>query len=132
MNKKLYGYVTTQKFGDFLIPVPFQNIILLDYSRKKNMHYHLPSTELVIPNFYLSLFSTINNMDISSSIGMCSILMLPRDKVKISKVFTLLTKKNIYLHCVYEKTILKNKEDYLREINNYTLENSISKIDSFV
>lgn len=35
MNKKLYGYVTTQKFGDFLIPVPFQNIILLDYSRKK-------------------------------------------------------------------------------------------------
>lgn len=71
-------------------------------------------------------------MDISSSIGMCSILMLPRDKVKISKVFTLLTKKNIYLHCVYEKTILKNKEDYLREINNYTLENSISKIDSFV
>ena len=74
------------------------------------MKYFLPSTELVIPDFYLSLFSTINNMENNSSLGMCSILMLPKDNNKITEIFKLLKKKKVILHCVYEKKILKIKK----------------------
>jgi len=132
MKKKLYGYVTSQKFGNFLIPIPFQNIILNDYAKKQNFQYHLPSTELVINDFYLSLFSTIKKMDKSTLLCMCSILMLPMEEKKLNLFFKILIEKKIKVHCVYEKVVLSSLEDYNKEIKNYNIEKSLINIKEFI
>ncbi len=132
MSKKIYGYVTTNKMGNFLIPIPFQNIILVDYSNKKGFQYFLPSTELVIKDFFLSLFSTINQMDKRSALGICSILVLPNNKKKLNEIFKLIKKKQIEIHCVYEKIILKNFDDYKKNIYEYELDQKIENIKNFL
>lgn len=132
MNKKLYGYVTSKKFGKFLMPVPFQNIILNNYALKNSLLYYLPSTELVIRNCHLSLFSTIQKMEKKTNLGMCSILMMPMDKKKISYLFNQIERKNIQIHFIYEKKIIKNQNEFINEIKNYQLEKSTNDILEFL
>lgn len=132
MIKKIYGYVTTEKIGNFLIPIPFQNIILVDYSNKKNLRYFLPSTELVIKDYFLSLYSTIKQMDNKSALGICSILVLPKNKKKLKDIFKLIKKKQINIHCVYEKLILNDFDEYQKNIYEYELDEKIKNIENYI
>ena len=46
------GYVTHNKFGDYKIPVPAQNIIYRDYVNKKGLLFKLSVSEIFVEGCY--------------------------------------------------------------------------------
>ena len=111
-----YGsYVTTREFNGFVIPVPFQNIVLRDYCRNINIPYPLPEVEHKFKNCYMSLISLIEKIDIDGMIIMCSLEMLPSNN-KYNFLARLLLDKSLSLYGVLERKTLHSKSDYLEYI----------------
>ena len=71
-------------------------------------------------------------MERRSALGICSILVLPNHKKKLNEIFKLIKKKQIEIHCVYEKIILKNFDDYKKYIYEYELDEKIENIKNFL
>ena len=83
------GYCTHNKFGEYKIPVPAQNIIYKDYVFKNNLHFKLSVSELFIKESYVTLFSLLKELNSLEGILMCSYSMLPSDIKKEIKFLIL-------------------------------------------
>ena len=55
--KKVFGYVTSRPFGQFVMPVPAQNSCLREYCRNIDGQYVLPRLEHKFINCFMQLFS---------------------------------------------------------------------------
>ncbi len=111
-----YGtYVFTRPFGNFSIPVPFQNTILRDYFRSISLPYCLPEVEHKFDNCYMSLFTLMEKMEKNSTIYMVSLEMLPSNK-KFNEISKIALSKEISFFGVLDKRKLKTIPDYLNYI----------------
>lgn len=111
-----YGtYVFTRPFGNFSIPVPFQNTILRDYFRAISLPYSLPEVEHKFDNCYMSLFTLMEKMERKSTIYMVSLEMLPSNK-KYNEISKIAVSNEISFFGVLEKRALKTTSDFLNYI----------------
>ena len=76
------GYCTHNRFGEYKMPVPAQNIIYKDYVLKNNLHFKLSVSELFIKGSYVTLYSLLKELNSLEGILMCSYSMLPKDTKK--------------------------------------------------
>ena len=105
------GYCTHNKFGEYKIPVPAQNIIYKDYVFKNNLHFKLSVSELFIKESYVTLFSLLKELNSLEGILMCSYSMLPSDIKKRNQIFNSILESNSELHFVLENLVLKSQQD---------------------
>lgn len=105
------GYCTHNKFGEYKIPVPAQNIIYKDYVLKNNLHFKLSVSELFIKESYVTLFSLLKELNSLEGILMCSYSMLPSDIKKRNQIFNSILESNSELHFVLENLVLKSQRD---------------------
>lgn len=112
-NKKIgfRGYCTHNRFGEYKIPVPAQNIIYKDYVIKNNLHFKLSVSELFIEGSYVTLYSLLKELNSLEGILMCSFSMLPKDIKKRNQIFKSVLQSNSQLHFVLENFVLKNQYD---------------------
>ena len=121
--KKIIGYVTSQPFGGFCMPVPSQNSCLREYANKKNFVYQIPQLEHKYINCYMQLYTTINIAKRYDSIVMYSYEMLPIND-KLHDLINLAFKKKIVFHFVLENSTIATKND----VDNFIRLKKIQKI----
>jgi sporadic carbohydrate cluster protein (TIGR04323 family) len=92
--KKIIGYVTSQPFGGFCMPVPSQNSCLREYANKKNFTYQLPQLEHKYINCFMQLYTTINIAKQYDGIVMYSYEMLPVNSKLIDLIKLAFNKKS--------------------------------------
>ena len=90
---KIFGYVKNGQFGDYAMPVPFQNLILRDYAKKNGFIYVLPNNEICFENNYTIFNTLIQKLKKKSNIVCCSVFMLPNKKTEMKKMLNILKKK---------------------------------------
>ena len=105
------GYCTHNRFGEYKMPVPAQNIIYKDYVLKNNLHFKLSVSELFIKGSYVTLYSLLKELNSLEGILMCSYSMLPKDTKKRHQIFNAVLESNSQLHFVLENFVLKNQYD---------------------
>lgn len=105
------GYCTHNRFGEYKIPVPAQNIIYKDYVLKNNLHFKLSVSELFIKGSYVTLYSLLKELNSLEGILMCSYSMLPKNTKKRNQIFNEVLESNSQLHFVLENFVLKNQYD---------------------
>lgn len=125
------GYCTHNKFGEYKIPVPAQNIIYRDYVLKNNLHFKLSVSELFIKGSYITLYSLLKELNSLEGILMCSYLMLPKDTKKRNQIFNLVLESNSQLHFVLENFVLRNQYDINKLEKIITLRSIINLCPSF-
>lgn len=126
-NKKkqiLRGYVRNDSFGPYCLPVSFQNKLLKQYCKEKNMQFALPQGELVFAKNFIQLKSLINKIKNNEGLLMISLFMLPSNFETRKEIIKNFIKKKIECHFLIENKVAKTKNDY-NEIEN------IMKVSSF-
>tara|TARA_B100000900_G_C20164000_1_gene547083 strand:+ start:196 stop:582 length:387 start_codon:yes stop_codon:yes gene_type:complete len=106
----LHGYVTVRKFGGYALPVPVQNKLLRAYCNENYFKYALPLCEIYLENNYMNFFATLKNIPKKSHIGMASIFMFPEGKEKFSYALSLIKKKELQFHFIFEDKVVRYYE----------------------
>ena len=126
--KEYVLYTNLRQFKNLQIPAPFQNIILKDYCHKNKIKFTLPVEEYFFANCYVELEGILSQVNKYKGIVMCSIKFLPQKKAFLDYFF--LKAKNIEVHFVLEKLIIKNIKEYkllYKEIRETSNINEISR-----
>ena len=108
--KKYILYTNPGKLGKFQISIPIQNLILRDYCSKINVNFSLPIEEYFFKNCYAELEGVLSNLSKVRGIIMCSYEMLQKKKNYLDYFFK--KTKNLDIHFILEKTIIKNEKEY--------------------
>jgi sporadic carbohydrate cluster protein (TIGR04323 family) len=108
--KKLKGYVFSRKFNGNLTPQKIQNIILRDYSLKKNYNFIMSSVEYSMNNCFFVLEGLVKSLKKYDGIVAYSIFQMPSDQKKRIKIYKEFIFKKKELHFALEDVVLsKNK-----------------------
>lgn len=118
LNKSFYrGYASHNKFGEYKIPVPAQNILYRDYAKKNNLNLKLSVSELFFEDCYLNLFNLLNELPNLKGLLLCSIFMLPKKVDTRKEIFKIILKHNSEIHFILENIIVKYEHDF-NNLNN--------------
>lgn len=130
-SSSIRGYVTVRQFGIHKIPVPTQNLALRDYAIGLGLTYILPMNEHKFSNCFMQLFASLHETDKNGRIAMCSIEMLPTDKVTRERVIELGISKNIEFHFLFENLIIRTEEDFDGQRMMISLKNLVKQTDKY-
>ncbi len=109
MKKKIVqGYTFTRAVDNFSIPTNIQSMIIRYYCMVNNYTFKLHLDEFCIKNSYMQLFQILNKKKIDA-IAMCTLNFLPKEKVKLEKIFKKASEKNIELIFIFENIKFKKK-----------------------
>ena len=115
-KKNFYCYIQNKPFGNYYLPTRFQYVILRDYYNKINADFKMPQGEPIFTKTSIRLRSLISAMEPKSTLVLLSLYMFPENNQIRKILFDKIMKKNIQIHLIFEKTIIKNKKD-LKKIN---------------
>lgn len=105
------GYATHHDFGGYKIPVPVQNLVMRDYTQRKNLLFKLTVNEYYFPNCTLQLDSLVGQLPSLEGVIMCSLFMLPGDERKRRSLYEAFFKEKAELHMIFEDVVLKTPQD---------------------
>ena len=115
-KKNFYCYIQNKPFGNYYLPTRFQYVILRDYYNKLNANFKMPQGEPIFTKTSIRLRSLISAMEPKSTLVLLSLYMFPENNQIRKILFDKIMKKNIQIHLIFEKTIIKKKKD-LKKIN---------------
>ena len=107
--KKLKGYVFSRKFNGNLTPQKIQNIVLRDYSLKKNYNFIMSSVEYSMNDCFFVLEGLVKSLKKYDGIVAYSIFQMPLDQKKRIKIYKELILKKKELHFALEDVVLSKK-----------------------
>lgn len=107
--KKLKGYVFSRKFNGNLTPQKIQNIVLRDYSLKKNYNFIMSSVEYSMNDCFFVLEGLVKSLKKYDGIVAYSIFQMPLDQKKRVKIYKELILKKKELHFALEDVVLSKK-----------------------
>lgn len=115
--KSLRGYIFSRPFLDERAPQHVQNIVIRDFCKKNSFHYLLSASEYRMKDSYSILEELITNSNKIDGIVAYSVLMLPKNQDKRTKILkTLINKKKLFCFAVEEITV-RNTAD-IKKIND--------------
>lgn len=120
---KVYGYVTSRPFGDFIMPVPAQNSCLREYCKNIGAQFIIPQLEHKFENCYMQLWTTVSSMNEGDILAMYSAEII-NTSTKALEIIKTITKKGITTHFVLENISIKHIED----VNKFILTNKIKSL----
>ena len=100
------GYCTHQPFNGNQIPIPGQNAVLRDYTRRQNLMFKLSNNEMNFPRCHLVLNSLLDQLPHLEGIVMTSVFMLPLDSEERWKIYDRVLEENCEMHCVFENLVV--------------------------
>jgi sporadic carbohydrate cluster protein (TIGR04323 family) len=116
-NKGYRGYIFSREINGNFIPQRVQNLVIKDFTSRKNIFFKLSATEYKMKNSYYILKSLLKNISNLDGIVFYSYEMLPENKgLRLSILQKLINKKKKIFFALEELKIL-NKQD-LKMIEN--------------
>ncbi len=125
---RLLGYVTSREFQGFNIPVPAQNSCLREYANANNLIYVLPPLEHYFENCYMQLFTVIESLVKGDTIGMYSVAMLPKNFLKLKKIFDAIEEKGCSFYFILEAKKIYNLNQVKPIIFSYLIKNNFDNM----
>ena len=112
------GYSTHREFGGNRIPVPIQNLMMRDYTSRRNLMFKLGIDEFNFPNCYLRLMSLLEELPTLEGIVMCSLFMLPKEQGVRLSIYEAFFDHGAALHLIMENAIVQHPDDvaYVEEL----------------
>ena len=107
---KVFGYVTSRPFGDFIIPVPAQNTCLREYAANMKLQYVLPQLEHKFDECYMQMWTTLRQMSEGDIFAMYSAEMIIYSPKAIN-VLQSIVKSNIKAHFILESQSISTLDD---------------------
>ena len=117
LNNNFISYIQNKKFGIYYLPARYQHVILRDYYGKNNKIFNMPQGEPVFSNKHIKLRSLINKLKAENELVILSIYVLPSNIKLRNEILTILIKKKIKTHFIFENMVAQNKKQY-SDINN--------------
>lgn len=114
--KVLRTYVSPRPFGPWRLPVPMQNILLRDYCEKNRKIIKLPANELNIEDNHMVLNMTLEGLEEGEGIAMCSLEMLPSNRLERDNLLLSGLNKGSEWHFIFENIVISIPED-IRKLN---------------
>lgn len=118
MIKTLKPYVLNKKFGQFYMPVRFQNKIMKSYCEEKALTFSLSTGEIIFGKNYIQLRSLIKKLKKNEGLLFMSLHVLPQENKMRSLIIKLLKDKRIECHFIFENLIIRNLSDFSK-INKF-------------
>ena len=116
-NKGYRGYIFSREINGNFIPQRVQNLVIKDFTSRKNMFFKLSATEYKMKNSFYILKSLLKDIPNIDGIIFYSYEMLPENKsLRLSILQKLIDKKKKIFFALEELKIF-NKQD-LRIIEN--------------
>ena len=122
-QKATKAYTTPRSFGGFQIPITMQSTTLRNYCERNNLIFHLHVVENQIPNTYLVLEAIVEKANQYDGIAMCSVSMLPNDRVYRRSIVERILEQGCALHFSFEQIVISSVDQ------NTELEELISLIE---
>ena len=110
-QKGTKAYTTPRSFGGFQIPITMQSTNLRTYCEKNGLVFHLHVVENQIPDSYLVLETLAEKANSYDGIVMCSVSMLPNDRLIRKSVVTRILDQGCKLHFTFEQIVVSSLED---------------------
>jgi sporadic carbohydrate cluster protein (TIGR04323 family) len=107
-QKATKAYTTPRSFGGFQIPITLQSTTLRNYCEKNNLIFHLHVVENQIPNTYLVLEALVEKANQYGGIAMCSVSMLPNDRVHRRLIIKRILEQGCALHFTFEQIVISS------------------------
>lgn len=112
LNKEGFrGYIFSRPIRGSVIPQKVQNLVIREYSKKKNLFFKLSLVEYKIKNCFLMLNLILKELKNIDGIIFYSIFMLPEEKLKRAKFFDYILKNKKQVHFALEEIQFKNTQD---------------------
>ena len=103
------GYVFSRPFMGLRQPHHIQNVVIRDYCRNRNMEYLLSATEYVIPESFMLLYQTLDELDELEGIVAYSLFLLPEQQKLRDDIYRRVMKTGRSLHFAVEGLVLKDE-----------------------
>ena len=107
---KVFGYVTSRPFGDFIIPVPAQNTCLREYAANKKLQYVLPQLEHKFDECFMQMWTTLRQMSEGDILAMYSAEMIIYSPKAIN-ILQNIVNSNIKAHFILENQSIATLDD---------------------
>tara|TARA_B100000787_G_C16132073_1_gene267893 strand:- start:561 stop:995 length:435 start_codon:yes stop_codon:yes gene_type:complete len=110
-HKGFRGYIFSREINGNFIPQRVQNLVIKDFSFRKNIFFKLSSTEYNMKNCFLILKALINNVKNIDGVIFYSYEMLPTNKkIRLSLLQKIIKSKKKIFFALEEIVISKNQE----------------------
>jgi sporadic carbohydrate cluster protein (TIGR04323 family) len=116
---KVFGYVTSRPFGNFVMPVPAQNSCIREYCSTIEATYVLPPLEHKFKNCFMQLFTVGTNVSRGDIISMYSVEIVVSSDKALNYILQLL-KKGVEFHFILENLHLKGAKS-MSELKSYKI-----------
>ena len=112
--KGFRGYVSSRVFCTERVPQHVQNIVIRDYCTRKGITYLLSATEYAMPDCYMMLEQTMNDLNHLDGIVCYSLFQLPTDRIKRMRLFERVIDNERELHFAVESLSIFETEHIKR------------------
>ena len=96
------GYVSSRVFCKQRVPQHVQNLVIRDYCARRGITYLLSATEYAMPNCYMMLEQTMNDLENLDGIVCYSLFQFPTDRITRLRLFEQILEKERELHFAAE------------------------------
>ena len=108
------GYVSSRVFCEERVPQHVQNLVIRDYCARRGITYLLSATEYAMPNCYMMLEQTMNDLENLDGIVCYSLFQFPTDRITRLRLFEQVLGKERELHFAVESLSICKTEDIKR------------------
>lgn len=139
---KLKGYIFSRPFLGERVPQHIQNIVIRDYSKKKNITLLMSATEYAVEGSSYILSELINNLENYDGIIFYSLFQLPTNIEDRHKVYNSIVRKKKQIHFVVENLSVNNKGNFIdiekifilkeKSLNIENVKNSTGALKNYV
>jgi len=139
---KLKGYIFSRPFLGERVPQHIQNIVIRDYSKKKNITLLMSATEYAVEGSSYILSELINNLENYDGIIFYSLFQLPTNIEDRHKVYNSIVRKKKQLHFVVENLSVNKNGNFIdiekifilkeKSLNIENVKNSTGALKNYV
>lgn len=103
------GYVFSRPFMGLRQPHHVQNVVIRDYCRNRSMEYLLSATEYAIPESFMLLYQTLDELEELEGIVAYSLFLLPEQQELRERIYQRVLSKGRTMHFAVEGLVLKDE-----------------------
>lgn len=119
------GYIFSRRIRENLIPQRVQNLVIRDYSSRKNLFFKLSATEFKMKECYDVFYNLLKDINKYEGLIFYSLFMLPNSNTERNKIYNFFLRKKKKLHFALEEIILINQKDILKIEKILKIKNNI-------
>ena len=115
LNRISYrGYIASRPFMGERVAQHVQNIVIVDYARRRELRYLLSATEYAIPGSFMMLEKLLKELEDLKGVICYSLFMLPEKPSERKLIYNFMIDAGATMHFAVEGLILESEKDIVK------------------